>query len=249
MKPGAFWLSPPGRVAPALKNLINRGLGSYRSGNFGRRRDGFLISANTGTGAGRSRAEPSGASRGGRPAHPSRPEGGGRTTEEGRPPAKARPAAEHEILFQSYFKSVGPRTYAAQVKRAGNGNHFLVLTEGQRDEKTGDVRKSRVFVFSEDFVALFKMLKDAAEFIKAHPVPDEVRAKREKFWAGRSTDAARGLDAVRKEQRPDDDDRPTEREAKGHARWPAGNRGTPPAVRNGARPTGRAATSAARPSR
>src|SRR4051812_35560996 len=47
------------------------------------------------------------------------------------PSRKSAPAAkpEQEILFQNYFKSVGPRTYAAQVKKAGNGNHFLVLTE------------------------------------------------------------------------------------------------------------------------
>src|SRR5688572_13535174 len=39
-------------------------------------------------------------------------------------PAAARKDAEHEILFQKYFKSVNPqRTYAAQVKKAGNGNH------------------------------------------------------------------------------------------------------------------------------
>ena len=92
-------------------------------------------------------------------------------------------SAEHEILFQNYFKSVGPRTYAAQVKKAGNGNHYLVMTEGKRDEKTNEVRKTRLFVYSEDFVAFFKMIKGAAEFIKAHPVPEDVRKKRETFWA------------------------------------------------------------------
>jgi len=90
---------------------------------------------------------------------------------------------EPEILFQKYFKSVGPRTYAAQLKRAGNGNHFLVLTEGKRDEKTAEVRKTKVFVFSEDFVAFFRMLHETAQFIRANPVPDEVRGKRERFWA------------------------------------------------------------------
>src|SRR5437588_9342050 len=40
---------------------------------------------------------------------------------------------EEAILFQTFFKSVGPRTYASQVKRPANGNHFLVLTEGNRD--------------------------------------------------------------------------------------------------------------------
>ena len=54
------------------------------------------------------------------------------------------PKPEPKILFQKFFKSIGPRTYAAQVKEAGNGNHFLVLTEGRRDEKTGEVRKTRL---------------------------------------------------------------------------------------------------------
>src|SRR5688572_10098662 len=80
-----------------------------------------------------------------------------------------RAPKEHEILFQKFFRSVGPRTYAAQVKRATNGNHYLVLTEGKRDEKTGDVRKCRVFVYSEDFVELFRLIKAAAEFIKDNP--------------------------------------------------------------------------------
>jgi hypothetical protein len=107
-------------------------------------------------------------------------------------PRKSGPtSAEHEILFQDYFKSVGPRTYAAQVKKAGNGNHYLVITEGKRDEKTNEVRKTRLFVFSEDFVAFFKMMKGAAEFIKAHPVPEEVRRKRETFWA-KNPDGGRG---------------------------------------------------------
>jgi hypothetical protein len=103
---------------------------------------------------------------------------------------KGKPKAEPKILFQSYFKSVGPRTYAAQVKEAGNGNHFLVLTEGKRDEGAGDVKKTRLFVFSEDFAAFFRLMKESAEFIKAHPVPDKVKQKREKFWSKQSADAA-----------------------------------------------------------
>ncbi len=101
----------------------------------------------------------------------------------GRPNSPRPTSADHEILFQNYFKSVGPRTYATQVKKAGNGNHYLVMTEGKRDEKTNEVRKTRLFIYSEDFVEFFKMLKGAAEFIKANPVPDDVRRKREKFWA------------------------------------------------------------------
>jgi hypothetical protein len=98
-------------------------------------------------------------------------------------PRNDKPKAEPKILFQSYFKSVGPRTYAAQMKEAGNGNHFLVLTEGKRDEATGDVKKTKLFIFSEDFVAFFRLMKETSEFVKAHPVPDKVKQKRERFWA------------------------------------------------------------------
>src|SRR5690349_13653836 len=98
-------------------------------------------------------------------------------------PQSSKPKPEPKILFQSFFKSVGPRTYAAQVKEASNGNHFLVLTEGKRDEKTGEVRKTRLFVFSEDFTRFFRMLHQTAQFIKANPVPDEIKQRRQKFWA------------------------------------------------------------------
>src|SRR5687768_13909284 len=100
------------------------------------------------------------------------------------PPSKTGSAkAEHDILFQRFFKSVGPRTYAAQVKKATNGNHYVVLTEGHRDDKSGDVRKTRLFIFSEDFQSFFALLRDTAEFVKAHPLPPEVQRKRARFWA------------------------------------------------------------------
>lgn len=96
-------------------------------------------------------------------------------------PGAAKPEAE--ILFQKFFQSVGPRTYAAQVKRAGNGNHFLVLTEGKRDEATRELRKIRLFLFSEDFGKFFQMLHETAKFIREHPVPEEIKEKRARFWA------------------------------------------------------------------
>jgi len=110
--------------------------------------------------------------------------------------AKGGSKPEPDVLFQSYFKSVGPRTYAAQVKRAGNGNHFLVLTEGKRDEKTDEVRKTRLFLFSEDFVEFFKMMQETAQFIKAHPVPADVRQKRERFWAKQAGRGEKGSPAT-----------------------------------------------------
>jgi hypothetical protein len=108
----------------------------------------------------------------------------------GKRPAETNGAKpEHEILFQQFFKSVGPRTYAAQVKKANNGNHYVVLTEGQRDEKSGDVHKTRLFVFSEDFAEFFDLVQKAAEFVKSHPLPPEVRRKRERFWAKQAAGA------------------------------------------------------------
>ena len=98
--------------------------------------------------------------------------------------------AEHEILFQTYFKSVGPRTYAAQVKRATNQNQYLVLTEGKRDDATGEVRKTKLFLFGEDFVEFFKMLQATAQFIRANPVPEEVKKKRERYWAKQGREAS-----------------------------------------------------------
>jgi|SRR5687768_10921396 len=122
---------------------------------------------------------------------PPRP-GGGRPKSgfTGKPAEKA----DHEILFQQYFKSVNPqRTYAAQLKRANNGNHFLVLTEGKRDESTGEVRKTRLFIYSEDFVELFKLLQATAQFIRANPVPDEVKKKRNRHWARKVDEPAAAL--------------------------------------------------------
>jgi hypothetical protein len=105
-----------------------------------------------------------------------------------KPDRTAKPEAE--ILFQNYFKS-GERTYAAQVKRAARGNHFLVLTEGKRDPDTDALRKSWVLVWSDDFPAFFRMLQETARFIKGNPVPEEVRRRRAKWLAEHTKPAGR----------------------------------------------------------
>src|SRR4051812_37266166 len=118
--------------------------------------------------------------------NPPRSNGVGNPRSNPRPPhpgTRSQDKSDHEILFQQFFKSVGPRTYAAQVKQANNGNHYLVLTEGKRDEKTGDLRKSCLYVYSEDFVAFFQLVKETSLFIKANPLPPEVKAKRNRFWS------------------------------------------------------------------
>ena len=95
---------------------------------------------------------------------------------------------EPKILFQKFFKSVGPRTYAAQVKELANGNQMLVLTEGKRDPETGEVRKTRLFVYAEDFTAFFRMLHETAGYLRANPLPEEIRQRRAKFWAKKSVE-------------------------------------------------------------
>lgn len=104
--------------------------------------------------------------------------------------ASDRDRPEPKILFQEYFKSVGPRTYAAQVKQAGNGNHFVVLTEGKRDPATGAVKKNSLYIYSEDFVEYFNLLKATAEFIKANPVPDAVQRRQAAYWKRQNPAAA-----------------------------------------------------------
>jgi Protein of unknown function (DUF3276) len=112
----------------------------------------------------------------------------------GRPaaPAGAAPAndkPEQKVLFQKLFKSIGPRTYAAQIKELANGNHLLVLTEAKRDAQTGDVRKNKLFVFGEDLSAFFRLLHETATFIRANPLPEEIRKRREKYWIKKNREA------------------------------------------------------------
>lgn len=97
------------------------------------------------------------------------------------PSASGKP--EPKILFQKFFHSVGPRTYASQVKELPNRNHLLVLTEGKRDRDTGELRKIRLFIYGEDFSAFFRLLHETAAFIRANPLSEEIRHKRSKFWA------------------------------------------------------------------
>lgn len=129
-------------------------------------------------------------------ASPSRRSGPDQTTPVKPTAPSAPPAAtdsnspsDAPILFQDYFKSVGPRTYAAQVKRARNDNHFLLLTEGKRDAKTGEVRKTKLLVFSEDFESFFNMVNQVATFVRANPVPASVAQRQKKFWSGKSAPA------------------------------------------------------------
>ena len=104
--------------------------------------------------------------------------------------AAAAAAKDPKILFQKYFKSVGSRSYAAHLKENDKGNQFLVLTESKRDAATGETKKSKVFIYSEDFAQYFRMLHETAQFIKAHPVSEEVKLKRQRYWARKEAEQA-----------------------------------------------------------
>jgi hypothetical protein len=101
---------------------------------------------------------------------------------ESRPGASVSPDAtpEQKILYQTFFKSVGTRTYAAQVKEARNGNHFILFIEGNRDKKTGELRKTKLILFSEDFEAFFNLIADTATYVRAHPVSPEIARRQAK---------------------------------------------------------------------
>jgi len=99
-----------------------------------------------------------------------------------------KPMVEAPILFQTFFRSLGTRTYAAQVKEAGNGNHFIVLTEGRREKDSDEVRKTRLLVFSEDFAEFFSLLQRTKQFIDEHPLPEDFQRKRRQLWKKRQTE-------------------------------------------------------------
>lgn len=104
----------------------------------------------------------------------------------GRNPRRDQDRKPDPILFQQWFRSIGPRIYAAQIKRAGNGNQYLVLTESKRDEGTSEPRKTRIFVYGEDFGAFFSMLRELANWMKEHPLDAEFLARRKAFWSRKS---------------------------------------------------------------
>ena len=108
---------------------------------------------------------------------------------------KPEQTKEHKILYQTYFKSVGTRTYAAQVKEAGNGNHFILITEGSRDKQTGEVRKKSVIIFSEDFEEFGKLIGDTMQFVRAHPVPPDIAQRQKNFWRKKPGPGRAGKDA------------------------------------------------------
>ena len=115
------------------------------------------------------------------PAKPSTSRPSAPATPSAKPQAARASAAkgDHKILFQKYFKSIGPRTYAVQIKESNNGNHYIVLTEGKRDLVTSEIRKNRLFIYSE---ALCRLLPDVVHetdpsSLRPTPVSEQIKGQ------------------------------------------------------------------------
>jgi hypothetical protein len=99
--------------------------------------------------------------------------------------------AKKKLLFHKVIKSLGRRGYAVHLKELSNGNHLLVLSEAKRDTQSGEIRKSRLLVFGEDMTAFFRLLHETATFIRANPLPEDIRKRREKYWTKKNREARR----------------------------------------------------------
>lgn len=52
------------------------------------------------------------------------------------------------------------RSYFFDLKRAVNGNNFLVITESRFDKKTNQSRRSSLILFKEDLTGFIGKLKE-----------------------------------------------------------------------------------------
>ena len=74
-----------------------------------------------------------------------------------------------EVVKTWAFDSAGPRKYALQIQKAGNGNPFLKLVEGVPQDD-GTYRKFSIVVWSEDFDLLFEKLDEVRSYIDQHGI-------------------------------------------------------------------------------
>jgi hypothetical protein len=82
-----------------------------------------------------------------------------------------------------------------QVSRARNDNQFITLIEGRRDRETNEVKKTKLLVFSEDYVEFFRMMHELALWVREHPLSEEFREKRKQYWANKKSQPIAGSSA------------------------------------------------------
>ncbi len=83
--------------------------------------------------------------------------------------ARGKGKRKAEVVKTWAFDSSGPRKYALQIQKAGNGNPFLKLVEGVPQDD-GTYRKFSIIVWSEDFDLLFEKLDEVRSYIDQHGI-------------------------------------------------------------------------------
>lgn len=74
-----------------------------------------------------------------------------------------------ETLKTWAFDSVGPKKYAIQLKKAGNGNPFLSFVEGVPQDD-GSFRKFSITIWSEDFRAMFQYMDEVRAYMNENNI-------------------------------------------------------------------------------
>ena len=67
------------------------------------------------------------------------------------------------------FDSVGPRKYALQIRKAGNGNPCFRIVEGLPQDD-GTYRKFNVTIWSEDFDSFFRVFDELRQYIQSNNI-------------------------------------------------------------------------------
>jgi hypothetical protein len=89
-----------------------------------------------------------------------------RRTNRERGPAQRK---EPENIKTWAFDSIGTRKYALQIKKAGNGNPFIKLTEGV-PQNDGTFRKFSIVIWSEDLERFFTTMDELRTFIAQNSI-------------------------------------------------------------------------------
>lgn len=78
-------------------------------------------------------------------------------------------ARQPQTLKTWVFDSVGPRKYALQVCKAGNGNPSVRIVEGVPQDD-GSYRKFNITVWSEDFERFFDLVDELRDYLKTNDI-------------------------------------------------------------------------------
>ncbi len=79
------------------------------------------------------------------------------------------PRKQPQTLKTWVFDSVGPRKYAIQVRKAGNGNPSIRIVEGNPQDD-GTYRKFNITVWSEDFEQFFEQMDELRAYLKENDI-------------------------------------------------------------------------------